>query len=162
MLRFHKLVAEAHERMRELIPRIYKFVDDLDSGADPNKLVQNLLTHFESDFPNLFALGIMHNDRLVGHLVIQFENYYGCTNMTVIQYQLDEPPPRSFHQQAFEELLTIGDLVNARNLVAVCPDERVERLHKIFHGMKRYATLMTLDLDAVRAEREKTEEAANG
>lgn len=160
LLKFHKDVPEAHTRLREMIPRIYTFVDALDSGADANMLVQHFLTHFTADLPALFGLGIIHNDRLVGHLLIQFENYYGCTNMTILQYQVDEATPRAFHAEAFAQLCEIGHFAKANNLVAVCPDEKVERLHKIFHGMQRYATLMTLDLTEVR--RGKLEEAANG
>jgi hypothetical protein len=160
LLKFHKDVPEAHERVKELIPRIYTFIEALDSGADPNILVQHFLTHFTADLPRLFALGIIHDDRLVGHLLIQFEEYYGCTNMTVLQYQIDEATPRAFHKEAFEELVKIGHFARANNMVAVCPDEKVERLHKIFHGMQRYATLMTLDLAELR--RGKLKEVSNG
>ena len=161
LLRFHKNVPEAHERMRELIQRIYTFVDELDSGADPNMLISHVLVHFQADLPLLFALGVIHDDRLVGHLLIQFEDYYGCRNMTVLQYKVDETAPRSFHRESFEEILEIGHFANARNLVAVCQDEKIERVHKIFHGMSRYATLMTLDLEA-RRRAMQLGEVANG
>jgi hypothetical protein len=161
LLRFHKSNPEAHERMRELLKRVYFFVDELDSGADPNMLAQHILTHFTADLPLLFGLGVIHDDRLVGHLLIQFEEYYGCRNMTILQYQLDEAPPRAFHRESFEELIEIGGYANARNMVAVCQDEKVERLHKIFHGMKRYATLMTLDLEEHKNSKQ-LEEVANG
>lgn len=160
LLRFHHSVPEAHERMRELVQRIYAFIDKLDSGADGNQMVQLLLAHFATDRPLLFGIGVIHDEKMVGHLLMQFENYYGCTNMTVLQYELDESPPRAFHRESFDELVEIGRLVGARNLVAVCPDERVERLHRIFHGMRRYASLMTLDLNTVQARGLK--EAANG
>jgi hypothetical protein len=160
LLKFHKTVPEAHSRLRDLIPRIYAFADELDSGADGNTLILRLLMHFYAEVPEIFGLGIMRGDELVGHLLVQFEDYYGCKNMTVLQYQLDEATPRAFHREAFEELLEIGHLFGADNLVAVCPTEKVERIHKIFHGMQRYATLMTLDLTAIR--RGKLKEAANG
>lgn len=160
LLKFHKDVPEAHERMEDLIKRIYAFVRVLDSGADGNMLVSHLLTHFQAELPVLFALGIIHDDKLVGHLLIQFENYYGCTNMTILQYKIDEATPRAFHKEAFDQLVEIGHFAKANNMVAVCPDEKVERLHKIFHGMQRYATLMTLDLAELR--RGKLKEAANG
>lgn len=160
VLRFHKDVPEAHTRLREIIPRIYDFAAELDSGADGNQLVYNFLQHFKTPLPRLFALAPLLDDKIVGHLLIQFEDYYGCINMTVIQYQLDVAPPRWFHKQSWEEILEIADIAGANNLVAICPDEKIERLHKIFHGMKRYATLMTLDLDEIRRGRLK--EAANG
>jgi hypothetical protein len=160
LLKFHRAVPEAHQRMRELIRRVYAFIDKLDSGADGNQMVQLLLAHFATDKPLLFGIGVIHDDTLVGHILMQLENYYGCTNMTVLQYELDESPPLAFHRESFGELLDIGQIVGARNLVAVCPDERVERLHRIFHGMKRYATLMTLDLRTV--QQNELEEAANG
>lgn len=150
LLRFHKTVPEAHERMREFIERVYVFVDELDSGADPNMLVQHILTHFTADLPLLFGLGVICDDRLVGHMLIQFEEYYGCRNMTVLQYKVDETAPRAFHTESFEAICDIGHFANARNLVAVCQDEKIERVHKIFHGMQRYATLMTLDLEERR------------
>lgn len=160
LLRFHRTVPEAHKRVREMIPRIYTFADDLDSGADGNLLVLNFLTHFQTELPKLFGLGVLCNDELIGHLLIQFEEYYGCTNMTVLQYQVDKTAPRAFHASSWEEVLEIADFAGANNIVGICPDEKVERLHKIFHGMKRYATLMTLDLDEIRRGRLK--EAANG
>lgn len=161
LLRFHKSVPEAHERMKELLDRVCIFVGELDSGADPNQLMNHILTHFTADLPLLFGIGVMRNDAMVGHLLIQFEDYYGCRNMTVLQYKVDETAPRAFHQQSFEELLDIGHFANARNMVAVCQDEKIERAHSIFHGMKRYATLMTLDLEERRRQMQLGE-VANG
>lgn len=160
LLRFHKVVPEAQALMRQLVARVYAFCDELDSDANANLMVSSLLAHFQTDLPAMFGLGILRDGHLVGHLLCQIENYYSQMNLAVLQYELDEAPPREFHKVAYQELIDIAVMAGATKIIAICPDDKVVRIHKLFHHMEVYATIMSYDLTEEREE--KIKEVSNG
>jgi hypothetical protein len=137
----------ADKLMPSLVDRVFDFCDLEDAAANPNILVHMIYGHyFSATRAKLFGIGIVKDGVMVGHFLVQLEDFYGTANMTVLQYSLDESPPREFRDQVLWDLRDLARKCGAQNLCGVCPDEKVERLHRVFHGMKKFATIMTYDL----------------
>lgn len=145
----------AWELYPELEVRVRRFAQELDSKADPEQLAHALRAQFATGRSDLWAMGVLApmqylpDYELVGHLLVQRENYYGHVSMLALQWDMDEgfALTREARRQAVMTLKALCRAAGASTLVALCPDDRVARAHRLFLGMGRFATMMTLDLE---------------
>ncbi len=150
----------ADHYMPALVDRVFAFCEMDDAAANPNQLVHMIYAHYFSDKPStLFGLAFIKDAEMVGHFLVQIEQFYGTTNMTVLQYSLDEPAPRDVHKRIYTEIQDIARACGAKNLLGICPNPKIERIHRIFHGMKRYATIMTYDLTEGAHGQQRTDDS---
>jgi len=150
----HLLVFRPEEKlawkfMPELLERIASFHRLVpEATMDHRALAVSLTQHFVCSSPLLAGLGFIQEDpetenlSLVGHIVWQIQESYGEKSLVVLQYALDKGVPRETHKEGMAILDSVARAQECGAIVAACPSEAIARIHRVYHGFERHATLM--------------------
>lgn len=144
----------AWQLMPELLERIIRFPELVpEAEMDHVALARSFTQHFVCGSPALAALGVVptsngeRQPRLIGHILWEIQESYGDKSLVVLQYVLDKGVPRETHQEGMRVLEEVGKANGCSSLIAACPSEAVARVHRMYHGFERYATLMRRRLE---------------
>lgn len=128
----------------QVCERLAAFCRKYESEANPDQVVQTYKSHFLADDPLIIAIVALHDDQIVGHLLVSLDTWMGTKVATILQYEHDAGallPPETL-QKTFAWLRQWAQDHGAYALQALVRDPKLSKTFVTNYGFKPKAVIL--------------------
>ena len=131
--------------MPQLLDRIRAFCVKFDSDAEVEDLCQEYLENFVSRTPQAIAIVSVAGTRVTGHMLGFIQQVGRKKALHVFQYEVDESLGEIL-KAGFDLFCDWGVSRGATMITAEAINDKIERLDRVFFGLKRHRILLRKEL----------------
>ena len=132
-----------------IVLRAQAFIKEYDADANPQIFADVMVANFAAATPSMIAIGLINESGfLVGHLVVQIEDYMGSRFATIIQLEVDSESALKPEviAPAYDWIKGWAAKCGAKRLQCMARNDAVARLFRQRYGFEKKRVLMTLAL----------------
>jgi hypothetical protein len=147
LVALHRDVKDHWHLMPELLTRAENFAVAYDSDANPQDLVDIIVSHFTSRSDKMLILVALTNGEIAAHLIASIDTWCGAKYATVLQYEATKGKMSLEDRQVGFLILQKWAKYHGASLQILARNDRMAKLFSKYWGFAKVRTLMRRRVD---------------